>query len=76
MYEIETVDIRDNLRKIIVERGYKQAVIARKAELTPAQLNAVLNLDRKLDVNELLAICNVMVIRPEEVFYYGAAGGV
>ena len=66
-------DIRDILRTIVVERGYKQNVIARKARLTPAKLSGVLNKSRRLDVNEFMAICDAMQIKPEEIMQTTAA---
>ncbi|MEG1758423.1 MAG: helix-turn-helix transcriptional regulator, partial [Oscillospiraceae bacterium] len=67
------IDVRDNLKAIISERGYIQATIAKKANLTPAKLSAILNKTRKLDVNEMVVICGVLQIKPEELINYQQA---
>lgn len=58
-------DIRDVLREIIAERGYKQATIAQRAGLTPAKFSNVLNKTRQLEVHEFIRICNAMHLQPE-----------
>ena len=69
MYE---VDVRDTLKKVIAERGYIQAVIAKKANLTPAKLSAILNKSRKLDANEMFSLCAVLQIEPRELLSRGS----
>lgn len=64
------VDIRENLKAIINDSGYKQAIIAEKANLTPAMLSGVLNKARKLDANELFVLCDVLNISPEQLRHY------
>jgi len=58
------MDMRDTIRETIVERGYKQGVIARRVQLTPAKLSATLNKKRKLEGNELINLCEVLEIDP------------
>ena len=60
-------DIRDNIRRIIQDRAYKQGTIAKRAGLTPDQLCAALKHRRKLDANEFLAVCAALDMRPEDV---------
>jgi len=64
------IDVRDNLRAIIADRGYIQAVIAKKANLTPAKLSAILNKSRKLDANEMVVLCDVLQIEPRDLINY------
>ncbi len=64
------IDVRDNLKTIISERGYIQAVIAKKANMTPAQLSGILNKNRRLDVNEFIVLCEVLRLTPEELLNY------
>lgn len=66
-------DVRENLRSIIVDGGYKQNVIARKAQLTAAKLSAILNKSRKLDVNEMIVLCEALGITPEQLLNYTKA---
>lgn len=63
-------DIRNNVRAIIKERGFSQAAIARKAGLSPCKLSQVVNLERKLEANEMFALCNAMGITPVELSEY------
>lgn len=60
-------DVRIRLRDIIHERGFTQAVIARKACMTPQQLTDVLRLRRKLEANEMIALCDVMGINMNDL---------
>ena len=64
------MDIRDNLKAIIAENGYIQAAIARKAGLTPAKLSGILNKSRKLEANEMLALCAALKIDPLYLIRY------
>lgn len=63
-------DIRDNLKALISDRGFIQAAIAKKANLTPAKLSAILNKSRKLEANEMLIICDILQIKPEDLIDY------
>ena len=64
------MDLRDNLRGVIVDSGYVHAAIAKKAQLTPAQLSGVLNKKRSLEVHEFFRICDVLGFSPEYVRQY------
>lgn len=66
-------DVRENLKAIITNSGYKQTVIAQKAQLTPAKLSGILNKSRKLDANEMFALCEVLEITPEQLLNYKSA---
>lgn len=63
-------DIRINLRSVIKDRGYIQAVIARKANLSATKLSQILNLDRKLEANELFDVCSAIGMTPMELKNY------
>lgn len=60
-------DVREIIGALIRERGFSQAVIARKAGMRPQQLCAVINMRRKLDANELFALCDAMEIAYSDV---------
>lgn len=60
-------DIRINLRKIIKDRGFRQATIAKKAGMSPCKLSQIVNLERKLEANEMFALCDAMKITPVEL---------
>lgn len=64
------VDIRINLKEVIKDRGFRQAVIAKKAGMSPSKLSQVVNLDRKLEANEMFALCEAMKITPIELSEY------
>ena len=62
-YEREVIfltDVRINLREIIRDRGFRQASIAWKAGMSPGKLSQVVNLEIKLEANEMFALCNAM----------------
>lgn len=65
-------DIRDQISSIIRDRAHTQAVIAKRAGLTPDQFCSVLKHRRKLDANEFLAVCTALGMKPEDVAGYGA----
>ncbi len=67
------VDIRDNLRMAIKEKGYIQAAIAKKANMPASKLSQVLNKGRKLEANELFDICEAMDITPSDLRNYHIA---
>jgi len=61
------VDVRKILKGEIERRGFNQAAIARKAGMTSQQLCDVFNMRRKLEANEMLAVCDAMELNPMEV---------
>lgn len=67
-------DIRVNLRNVIKDKGYRQAFIAKKAGMSPCKLSQVVNLERKLEANEMFALCNAMEITPVELSEYKSNG--
>jgi len=63
-------DIRINLRAAIRDKCFSQAEIARRAGMTPCKLSQVVNLERKLDANELFRLCEVMGMTAVELAEY------
>ena len=55
-------DVRLILKSVINDRGFNQAAIARKANISPSKLSDILNLRRRLDANEMFDICDAMEI--------------
>lgn len=64
------MDVRVNLRSVIRDRGFSQASIARKAGMTPFKLSQVVNLNRKLEANEMFALCDAIGMTPVELAEY------
>lgn len=64
------MDIRMNLKSLIKDKGYIQAAIAKKANMTPCKLSQIVNLERKLEANEMFALCEAMEITPVELAEY------
>lgn len=60
-------DIRDNLKAVIDEKGFIQAVIARKANISPSKFSQILNKGRKLEANELFEICEAIEMSPTDL---------
>lgn len=64
------MDVRVNLRNMIRDKGFRQAFIAKKAGMSPCKLSQVVNLERKLEANEMFALCDAMEITPVELAEY------
>lgn len=64
------MDVRDNLKKVISDKGFIQASIAKKAGISPCKLSAVLSKSRKLEANEMFNLCEAMGISPCELKDY------
>ena len=64
------MDIRLNLKSMIRDRGYIQAVIANKANMSPCKLSQVINHERRLEANEMFALCEAMNVTPMELAEY------
>lgn len=60
-------DIRVELRNVIRDKGYIQAAIAKKAGLSPVKLSMILNLERRLEANELFEVCKVIEMTPNRI---------
>jgi len=67
------LDIRDNLKAIIDDKGYIQAVIAKKANMNPSKLSSILSKNRKLEANELFNLCSALDLTPVELKEYNQA---
>ncbi len=61
-------DVRDVLAETIEERFIKQALLADKAGLTKQQLLDIICKRRKLDANEMFALCKAMRVTPNDLF--------
>lgn len=61
-------DARDGITEEIKSRGFKQSTIAVKAGLTEQQLSDIVNKRRKLEANEMFALCKAMGITPDILF--------
>lgn len=66
------MDIRDNIRSYIRDRGLIQAVLARRAGMTPAKLSAALTKRRGLEANEFIRLCEAMGVSMEEMRNYNS----
>lgn len=64
------MDVRVNLKYLIKDKGYIQAVLAKKAGMAPCKLSQVVNLERKLEANEMFALCEAMGVTPVELAEY------
>lgn len=63
-------DIRDNLKAVIRNKGYKQTIVAKKSNMSASMLSQVLNKERKLEANELFSICKAIEMTPMELKDY------
>ena len=65
------MDVRDNIRNYIRDKGLTQSIMAERAGMTPAKLSATLLKKRKLEVGEFISLCEAMGVSMEEMRYYG-----
>lgn len=65
------MDIRDNLRRYIVDKRLTQAILAKRVGMTPAKLNAALMKRRKLEAGEFISLCGVLGVSMEDMRDYG-----
>lgn len=65
------MDIRDNLRRYIMDKGLTQATLAMRVGMTPSQLNFVLKKRRKLEAGEFISLCGVLGVSMEDMRDYG-----
>ena len=57
----------DQIKALIVEKGFTQTEIARLIYVDKAALNKKLNNRKDLTVRELLAICDVLHVSPKHL---------
>lgn len=62
------IDARDGVRRAIREIGLKQVVVAKKAGLSEQQLCDIVNKRRRLDANEMFALCIAIGVTPNDLF--------
>ncbi|MEG1516530.1 MAG: helix-turn-helix transcriptional regulator [Clostridia bacterium] len=61
-------DVRRAVKTLMLTKGFSQAAIARKANIAPSKLSGILNLRRKMEANEMLALCEAMDISITDLF--------
>lgn len=59
------MQVYEKVRMYIVDNGYKQVVVAKKAGIPKATFNAIMNGKRTLYADDLKAICIALNISPE-----------
>jgi DNA-binding Xre family transcriptional regulator len=64
------IDIRDNLKKLIDDKGVKLVHLSEKTGITPTKLSLTLNKKRSLSADELFALCDILDVTLNEVRYY------
>ena len=57
----------DQIKNLIVEKGFTQTEIARRIYVDQAALNKNLNGHKDMTVRELLAICDVLHVSPKHL---------
>ena len=65
---VPVIDARDGLATAIAESGYYQKYIAHKVGLTEQQLTDILKKRRRLDANEMFALCQVLGVTPNDLY--------
>lgn len=67
------MDVRDTIGRFIREKGVKQSIISAKAGMTEQQLSDVVRKRRKLEANEMFALCDALGINPNEIYLQSRA---
>lgn len=65
------LDVRDCLKPAIDSVGMKYFYVAEKAGITGQKLSDIMAKRRRLEANELINICNVIKITPNDLLGYG-----
>lgn len=65
------IDLRECIKPAINASGYKCMYVAQQVGMTDQQLSDVMNKRRGLEVNEMMKICEVLDISPNELMGYG-----
>lgn len=55
--------VRENIADYLNKNGIKQLYICEKTGMTPQALSSVLKCERKLDVEEYIAICDALNLK-------------
>ncbi|MCI9597883.1 MAG: helix-turn-helix transcriptional regulator [Firmicutes bacterium] len=64
-------DVRECLKPAIRDSKFKQSAVAAACGFTTQQLSDIINGRRRLDANELIKICRVINITPDQLLAYG-----
>ena len=65
------LDVRDCIEPAIEKSGMKKIFVAEQAGLSQQQMSDIIGKRRRLDSNELMRICNVLHITPNEMLGLG-----
>lgn len=57
---------REALQKYIEEQGFKQKAIAAKSGIDDTAFSKILSGNRKCEVNEYIAICKALGVKPNK----------
>ena len=69
------LDVRDCIEPAIKKSGMKKISVAEQAGLSQQQMSDIIGKRRRLDSNELVSICNVLHITPNEMLGLGVVHG-
>ena len=68
--------VYEKVRAYLVDNGYKQVVVAKKAGISYTTFSAILNGKRTLYADDLRAICLALNVSPEVFIEIKSADGV
>lgn len=60
--------IIDNIKSIIADKGYKQCAIAKKAGMTPRELNDLLYGRKIFRADYVIPLCKALDVSPNDLF--------
>ena len=61
------MEVGDNLRRIISDRGFKHSFVARKAGLSDKSFSGLLCGRKVFRIEHLISICHIIGTTPDEV---------
>ncbi len=64
------IDVRDNIKKIIVEKGFLQKAVAERMGLTSSQFSNMIKGRKLIKHTDIMPICLALGVSPNELFGY------
>lgn len=63
--------VNDRISAAVADSGMKQKFIADKIGISEPSLSALLSGKRKVDVDEFFGLCQILKMKPDELYHYG-----
>ncbi len=64
------MDVRENIKKIISEKGFLQKAVAERMGLTSNQFSNMIKGRKLIKYTDIMPLCNALGVSPNELFGY------